>query len=210
MGFHQDLRSSGVRDPGRLPIVRARRLSRWTAQLASSRSRRFFRWRARTGRASRRRHQLEHGRVVAAAQLSARARRRRRARAALSAAPRRRGRPCRRLQRRGLAVLEQTSPFREHRVHGRRSNDRLVWERKPLRVQDERARLRPPEAAVERDQFLERAPLVPLGVIEAPTMTSGAWLNPSVRRRCWAAVGVKGASGSSPSIRPLARCLTPP
>ena len=66
----------------------------------------------------------------------------------------------------GLAV-KHAPPMREHAVHGRRADDRLVGQRQALRVEDERARLRPAEAAVEGDQLLEGAALVELGVVEA-------------------------------------------
>ena len=51
------------------------------------------------------------------------------------------------------------------------------------RMQDERPRLRPSEPAVERDQLLERAALLELGVVEAVDQDVGACWKPAVRRR---------------------------
>src|SRR3954470_4832766 len=52
-------------------------------------------------------------------------------------------------------------------MHRRRAKQRLVRRREVLRMQDEGARLRAAEPAVEADQLLERAALVERRVIEA-------------------------------------------
>src|SRR5215207_6260751 len=53
-------------------------------------------------------------------------------------------------------------------MHARRSDDGALRERKLDGMEDERPRLRPSNPAVERDQLLERAALVEVGVVEAP------------------------------------------
>ena len=66
-----------------------------------------------------------------------------------------------------VAALERLPPPLEQRVHRGRADDRLVRDRERRRVQDERPGLRAAEAAVERDQLLERAALVEQRVVEA-------------------------------------------
>ena len=52
-------------------------------------------------------------------------------------------------------------------MHRRSAHERRVGERQLGGRQDERARLEAAHATVERDQLLERATLVQLGVVEA-------------------------------------------
>src|SRR5436189_5343873 len=64
-------------------------------------------------------------------------------------------------------ALEQAPPAGEQAVHRCRADDRLGRHRQAHGVEHERPRLRPAHAPVERDQLLERAALVQLGVVEA-------------------------------------------
>ena len=88
----------------------------------------------------------------------------------------------------------------------RRADDRLGRHRQLDRMQDERPRLGPAQSAVERDQLLERAALLELGVVEAVDHDVGDVLEAvgaqQVRRRRWPGTG---PSGSSPSTRPSSR-----
>jgi len=56
-------------------------------------------------------------------------------------------------------------------VNGRRTDELLGGHLELGRVQDERARLRAADAAVERDQLLEGAARVERRVVEAPEVT---------------------------------------
>ena len=63
--------------------------------------------------------------------------------------------------------LQHVPPPDQHVVHGGGAQDRLGGQGELDRVQDERLSLRTAEPAVERDQLLERAALLELGVVEA-------------------------------------------
>ena len=90
-------------------------------------------------------------------------------------------------------------------MHGGRAQDRTLGNGEPDWVEDERPCLRAAEPAVKRDQLLEGATLVEVGVVEAPNDdvrdVREAVRPQQVLRR----VGEKGASGPSPSTRPSAR-----
>jgi hypothetical protein len=73
------------------------------------------------------------------------------------------------------------------------------------RVEDERTRLQPADAAVEGDQLLEGAALVELGVVEAADHDVGDVLEAVGAQQVLGRGGREGASGSSPSTRPSAR-----
>src|SRR5262245_47001258 len=60
------------------------------------------------------------------------------------------------------AVLERTAPSRQQLVNAGGADDRLVRQGKRDRMEDERPRLGAAHPAVERDQLLERAPLLQL------------------------------------------------
>ena len=60
------------------------------------------------------------------------------------------------------------TPAEQDPVHGGRAQDRALGNGEPDWVEDERPCLRAAEPAVEGDQLLEGAPLVELGVVEAP------------------------------------------
>ena len=53
-------------------------------------------------------------------------------------------------------------------MHAGGADDRPRRRLEMLRVEDERSRLEPADAAVERDQLLEGAALVEIRVVEAP------------------------------------------
>ena len=59
------------------------------------------------------------------------------------------------------------APAEKHAVHLLRADDLLLGRCQRDRVEDEGPRLRAAEPAVERDQLLERAALVEIGVVEA-------------------------------------------
>src|SRR3954452_6075299 len=63
--------------------------------------------------------------------------------------------------------LERAAPSEQPPVPGGRPEQRLGRQLEVLRIEDERARLRPPQSAVEADELLERAALVEHRVIEA-------------------------------------------
>src|SRR3954447_15543517 len=69
--------------------------------------------------------------------------------------------------RSGPFGLQGGPPADEHPVDGGSADDRLVRYRQVRRMEDERPRLRAAEAAVERDQLLERAALLERRVEEA-------------------------------------------
>ena len=77
------------------------------------------------------------------------------------------------------------------------------------RREDERARLRAAEAAVEGDQLLEGAGVLEGRVVEAAHEEVRDVRNESLRSRCAGALAPKGASGSSPSTRPVASSREP-
>ena len=64
-------------------------------------------------------------------------------------------------------TVERASPADEDVVHRGGADDRLTGHRQRHRMQDERLGLRAAEPAVERDQLLERAALLEVGVVEA-------------------------------------------
>jgi hypothetical protein len=59
------------------------------------------------------------------------------------------------------------TPAGEDGVYLGGSDDRVGWKRQLDGVKQKRPRLRSAEATVKRDQLLERAPLLELGVVEA-------------------------------------------
>ena len=94
---------------------------------------------------------------------------------------------CRQLRSR--VGLKHPTPARENLVHADRSDDPVRRHRELDRVQDERLRLGPAQAAVEGDQLLERAALFELRVIEAVDQHVGDVLEAvgpeQVRRGRW-------------------------
>src|SRR6476659_5301924 len=63
--------------------------------------------------------------------------------------------------------LKQRAPAGQHLMHVRGADDLLLGQRKLDRSEDERPRLGPAHAAVERDQLLERAAALEGRVVEA-------------------------------------------
>ncbi len=72
-----------------------------------------------------------------------------------------------RLHHGGPAGLEPASPAQENAVDAGGAEDGARRQLEVRRVEDERSRLQPADASVERDQLLEGAALLELGVVEA-------------------------------------------
>ena len=72
-------------------------------------------------------------------------------------------------------------------------------------MQDERPGLSAADPPVERDQLLEGASLVELGVVEAADHDVGDVFEAVGAQQVCGAFGENGASGSSPSTRPSDR-----
>ena len=66
------------------------------------------------------------------------------------------------------AAVEHAPPAGEEVMYGCRADDRLARQRQPPGMEYEGTGLRPAEPAVKRDQLLEGACLLEVGVIEAP------------------------------------------